>query len=224
MSNRAATSTPCVGSSARMTLTSPRRKGDVQGTFLSYEPGDCTGCSTDAVGCGGVARGMDRPPLPAAAADPDPAQASEDLDRRVPQDAEDAEERLSPARRRSSSTTPARSASSGDRGLEHTTTASRALRLHARRRRVRGGTAPDRFPPLPRCRRSSPIAYVQVDRPRPVRPVSPETERTIWGSARLRRGAPGTRAGAEARSSAQRDGIQLAQRRTSPGRRRRAGR
>ncbi len=50
MSKRAPTSTPCVGSSARMTLTSPRRKGRVSETFCWLPPErDCTGCSTDAI-------------------------------------------------------------------------------------------------------------------------------------------------------------------------------
>ena len=50
MSNRAATSTPWVGSSARMTLTSPRRNGRVSETFCWFPPDSvCTGCSIDAV-------------------------------------------------------------------------------------------------------------------------------------------------------------------------------
>ena len=50
MSKRAATSTPCVGSSARITLTPPRRNGRVSETFCWLPPERlCTGCSIEAM-------------------------------------------------------------------------------------------------------------------------------------------------------------------------------
>ncbi len=50
MSNRAPTSTPCVGSSARMTLTAPRRNGRASETFCWLPPeSEPTGCSIEAM-------------------------------------------------------------------------------------------------------------------------------------------------------------------------------
>ena len=50
MSKRAPTSTPCVGSSASITLTSPRRNGRMSDTFCWLPPeSDDTGCSDDAM-------------------------------------------------------------------------------------------------------------------------------------------------------------------------------
>ena len=225
MSNRAATSTPCVGSSARMTLTSPRRKGRVRETFCWLPPErNCTGCSIDAARMlrrrtrsSTVRRSRRRCRNPTR-----PRRRRTwivVLARTLRTGKSD-----SPARSPLSSTTPARSASSGDRGVERATVADRRFRSRARRRRARGGTAPDRCPRRPRSRGSRPSRR-RGRSARTGRRVRPETVRRTSRAVAGARADPGRRAGADARSSARRGGPPTSTPpRTSPGRRRRAGR
>ena len=179
MSNRAATSTPWVGSSARITLTSPRRNGRVSETFCWFPPESvCTGCSIDAVrmlrrrtSSSTVRRSRRRlrnPSLPSRRSTWIVA-----LARTLRTGKSDSD-----ARSPLSSTTPARSGPSGE--LESSSLPSHVARA---RRPLRTGERPEELhlPVALRAGDSDDLAarHLEVDRPEPVAPQSRDREQHL---------------------------------------------
>ena len=199
MSKREPTSTPCVGSSARMTLTLPRRNGRVSETFCWLPPeSDCTGCSIEA------ARMRSRRPSSSTACRSRPRRRSPNRPRRrriwIVAFARTLStgKSASPARSPLSRTTPARSGPSGD-------ARSRSLPSHVARPAAGSAPASARrncscpFPSAPAMPTISPAATDRSIGPKRS-PCSPSAASTTSLADGACRAARGTRAGAGGRS------------------------